>query len=74
MRFYHIFALAVAGTVMASPAAIAEDVDVDVRNTESKVPEAFESRADKCLYRYCKTAKDCCPKMACYTKSSSCVY
>ncbi|CAH0042709.1 unnamed protein product [Clonostachys rhizophaga] len=74
MRFYHIFAFAIASTVMASPAAIAEVVDVDVRSTDSNVAEAFESREDKCLYRYCKTAKDCCPRMACYTKSSSCVY
>ncbi|CAH0045911.1 unnamed protein product [Clonostachys solani] len=74
MQFYHILALAIAGTVLASPAAIAEEVDVDVRSTESKVAEAFESRADKCLYRYCKSARDCCPRMACYSKSSSCVY
>lgn len=44
MRFYHILALAIASTVMASPAAIAEDVDVDVRSTDSDVAEAFESR------------------------------
>ncbi|VUC25849.1 unnamed protein product [Clonostachys rosea] len=74
MQFYHIFALAIASTVMASPAPAAKDMTVDVRTTDSQIAEAFDSRADKCLYRYCKTAKDCCPKMACYTKSSACVY